>query len=312
MFFKDAFMLRKWNAVIVMIAAALVMSIGNAQCEDKNRGSVAAQDDAVRNVLMNLEKAVGAKNVDAISALFADDVHFIDQAGDELQGQKAIRQRFDTLFKTGSVPVIGIHPQSITFPADNVALVIGEVSRKVNQDHLPASRFSMVLIKKPGGWIIQESTETVIQAAQTANHLHELNWLIGQWSVNNADASAEMNVEWAPGKKFIISKSIIKKTGKSQETDNQVIGWDPQHNTIISWHFDSNGGFGHGIWSRRPDERTWTVNVVGVGADGSNNNATNIFSLKAADEFSWQSIHRSLDGTPVVDTEPFTIHRVKR
>jgi uncharacterized protein (TIGR02246 family) len=306
-------MLRNWKVGLVMLSVGLLgLTLGSAQCAEKNESTGAGQDDAVRTVLMGLESAVGERNVDKTSALFADDVQFIDQAGDEIQGQRALRQRFEELFKNPSAPVIGIHPQSITFLADNVALVVGEVSRKQDQDHLPASRFSMVLVKKGNSWLIRESTETSMQSAQTENRLQVLNWLIGKWSTGNSDASAEMTVEWVPSKKFITSKCVVRKSTKSPETDFQLIGWDPQRNAIISWHFDNNGGFGNGIWTKQPNEKTWTVDVSGVGADGSNTTASNVFKLQTADEFSWQSVHRSLDGAPVADTQPITVHRVKR
>lgn len=138
-----------------------------------------------------------------------------------------------------------------------------------------------------------------------------MEWLIGQWSTGKSDSSIQLNVEWAPGKKFITSKCILNKVGETPQIDTQVMGWDPQHNSIVSWHFDSNGGYGHGIWSKQSKDNTWTVDVAGVGADGSNTTASNTFSVKTPDEFIWQSVRRSLDGIAIADTEAITVHRAK-
>lgn len=312
-FRRGAPMLNAWKAGIVMLALGPAFATLSANSAETSKGSISAQqDDSVRSILIGLESAIASKNIDNVIALFAEDVHFIDQAGDEIRGRKALRERFDQRLSDASAPAVGIHPQSITFPADNVALIVGEVSRKHGQEDLPASRFSMLMVRKNNSWLINELQETTMLSAQAESHLQELNWLIGQWAVDKPDASGQLNFEWATGKKFITSKCTVNKNGKQPQVDSQVIGWDPQHNTIISWHFDSNGGFGSGTWKEQADENKWTVDVAGVGADGSNSIASNVFTVKSSDEFIWQSVHRSLDGVAVADSEPITVRRVKR
>ncbi len=278
--------------------------------ENIKSNSPEQQEMAVRNVLIALEKAFSSKGENA-SILFAENALHIDQAGDEIRGRAALQARFDEQLKT-STATIGIHPESITFPAENVALVVGDVSLKQEEKYLPTTRFSMVMVKTNGSWLINQVTETALQAAQMESQLQQLDWMIGNWSTDKSDSSADLKVEWSPqGKKFITSKYSLNKNGKSPQIDSHVIGWDPQRRSIVSWHFDSNGGFGTGIWSKQPNENTWTVQFTGVGGDGSNMGASNTFSQKSSDEFVWQSTHRSLDGVAVADTTPITVHRVK-
>ena len=333
-------MLKNWKTVVVLLSVSLAVPLFGTQCAEAKENSkapknskavktskasknsnaskasedsiVGDKDDAVRSVLIKLETAICSKNVESTAQLFADEISFIDQSGEETRGRAALRERFEQLFKQATATAIGIHPQSITFPAENVALIVGEVSRKHEKQDLPASRFSMVLAKKNNAWQINQMTETTMQASQTENRLQELNWLIGDWSADKTDVSARMNVEWAPSRKFITSKTTIKKGSAQPQVDTQVIGWDPQHNTIISWHFDSNGGFGSGTWNKVPNEDKWTVDVAGVGADGSNTTASNVFAQKTSDQFVWQSIHRSLDGAAIADSEAITVNRDKR
>ena len=300
-------MFKNWKAAVVLFALTLILPIHNAKSAEP-----IAKDDEVRSVLIKLEAAISSKKSADASSLFADDISFIDQAGDETRGRAALRERFEQISNLPNPSAVGIHPQSINFPANDVALVVGEVSRKHDNQNLPASRFSMVLAKKNNIWQINQMTETTMQVADHTNRLQELNWLIGEWSAEKSAASAHMVVEWAPSRKFITSKCTISKTGAQPQVDTQVIGWDPQRNSIISWHFDSNGGFGSGTWSKRPNENKWAADVAGVGADGSNTVASNVFTIKTPDEFVWQSIHRSLDGAAVADTEAITVHRDKR
>ncbi len=300
-------MFNNWKAGVVLLALTLILPMHSALSAEP-----VAKDDDVRSVLIKLEAAITSKKADDASSLFSDDISFIDQSGEETRGRAALRERFDQLSKQTTASAIGIHPQNITFPANDVALVVGEVSRKHENQNLPASRFSMVLAKKNNVWQINQMTETTMQTVETANRLQELNWLIGEWSAEKPDATAHMIVEWAPSRKFITSKCTIGRTGAQPQVDTQVIGWDPQRKTIISWHFDSNGGFGSGTWSKQPNENKWAADVAGVGADGSNTMASNVFTIKTPDEFVWQSVHRSLDGAAVADTEAITIHRDKR
>ena len=57
----------------------------------------------------------------------------------------------------------------------------------------------------------------------------------------------------------------------------QVIGWDPAAGTIRSWMFDSDGGFGEGIWSKK--DNSWIVKFSQVLPDGRKASATNIYTL---------------------------------
>lgn len=305
-------MIKNCTALLVMLALGLVFPCAAAELAGAPQKSVnIGRDDSVRTVLIGLQDAIKAKNLENATQFFAENIHFIDQAGEEVRGRKELRDRFDRLFKSSLSTGIGIHPQAISFLADSVALVVGEVSRKREQADSPASRFSMVLVRIDKRWLITEMTETTMLSLQTESHLQELNWLIGEWQADNTKGSAQMTVEWTPNKKFITSKCTLKKNGETPQIDSQVIGWDPRNNSIISWHFDSNGGFGNGTWSNQPNERAWTVDVEGVGADGSNTTASNVFTLKTPDEFLWQSVRRSLDGAGIADTETITVHRIK-
>jgi uncharacterized protein (TIGR02246 family) len=304
---------KHWIAGLTIVALVHMLPSFAAQpAAPAQKGGLVEPDDAVRMVLRSLESAIASKNIDSALAQFTDDGLFIDQAGDEIRGQAALHERFNQLLKVDPQPTIGIHPETITFPATNVALTVGEVSRKLGKHDSPVSRFTIVMLKRNNTWKISELTETAMHASQVESHLQDLSWLIGSWSSSKPDATAQLDVEWAPNKKFMTSKYSFKKPGVEQQIDTQMIGWDPQHDSIVSWHFDSNGGFGSGIWSKHPSEDQWTVQVAGVGADGSNTVVSNIFTLKTPDEFVWQSIHRSIDGITVADTEPITVHRVKR
>ncbi len=109
---------------------------------------------------------------------------------------------------------------------------------------------------------------------------------------------------------FLHLKYLIAKAGETPKIDTQVIGWDPNRDQIISWHFDSSGGFGYGRW--RKQDNKWIINAEGVEQSGWNSTATNVISSVDKNSFQWQSMRRTVDGLTFADTEPLTVKRVSQ
>lgn len=306
-----------WKSSLLLLALSLSFAASpgvqskSAQKNDtagKTESPADKQETDVRAVLIQIEGAVNAGDVARLMSLWSDDGIFIDTCGAQTIGRAALQERFAAAFKQTENRTFGLHPERISLPAGNVALVVGEVSRKSGKVDLPASRFSLVLVKKGDVWLVNEATEVAMQDTKAADHLRELEWLIGKWQVGEADSSAQLDVEWAPGRNFILSKCIIARKGSS-EVDSQVIGWDPRTKSIVSWHFDSNGGFGYGKWTR--DAAKWIVEFAGVSADGGDTRATNVFTEQSPGEFSWQSTEQSADGVALSDTPVRKVTRTK-
>jgi hypothetical protein len=132
--------------------------------------------------------------------------------------------------------------------------------------------------------------------------------MVGNWRVDKADSATKLEIEWGAGRNFLISKCIVTRNGASQ-IDTQIIGFDPRSESIVSWHFDHNGGFGHGKWSKSTEG--WQVDFAGVGADGSRTKASNIFVMKSPDEFSWHSIKQSVEDQALPDSDVLVLQKSK-
>ena len=74
----------------------------------------------------------------------------------------------------------------------------------------------------------------------------------------------------------------------------QIIGWDPSAETIRSWVFDSDGGFGEGLWSQH--DKAWHIQSTGTLPDGSKSSSTNILKYVDDNSFTWQSVNRIAGG----------------
>jgi hypothetical protein len=87
----------------------------------------------------------------------------------------------------------------------------------------------------------------------------------------------------------------------------QVIGWDESTKQIRSWVFDSDGGFGDGIWSRK--ENRWTIKSTGTLPDGGKSSAVQIMTQVDGDSFKWQSVNREVDGELLPNVDEVLIVR---
>lgn len=92
-------------------------------------------------------------------------------------------------------------------------------------------------------------------------------------------------------------------------TGAQYIAWDPSTSQIRSWSFESDGGFGEGIWTA--GNGTVSVQTKSTLADGKKLAATNVISRNGDGSISWQSTARTIDGKPLPDTEKVNLKRVR-
>src|SRR4051794_36937394 len=78
-----------------------------------------------------------------------------------------------------------------------------------------------------------------------------------------------------------------------------IIGWDPLHQEIRSWVFDSRGGFGEGFWSRSGNE--WVVEASGVLFDGRQASSRSTWKYQDHNAWEWRSTDREIDSKPMPD-----------
>jgi len=220
-------------------------------------------------------------------------------------GREAVRQVFATLFEEDAGATIDIDLQAIRQLRDDVAVVDG-VSRIAFTDAPPsASRFSAVVVRQDGGWVldsVRESTVPVEQLAgpQAARPLDALAWLVGSWEDASPGVTASMQCHWSPNRAFLVRHHLVTNdpapavrpqpgdtripgllpaAGDSVTRElTEIIGWDQGRREIRSWIFSSDGRTAEGSWSR--EGRTWTVRFDA----GDGDDCLHALVLKGPDE----------------------------
>src|SRR3954465_15517958 len=90
-------------------------------------------------------------------------------------------------------------------------------------------------------------------------NLKDLEWLVGSWKDEDEDVSIVFKTRWDTNKNFLVQKFNMTVYGAPEMEGVEIIGWDPIEKKIRSWIFDSDGGFGNGIWTK--ENNRWIVKV---------------------------------------------------
>ncbi len=247
----------------------------------------------------------------AVAAFWTADATYVDQDGGEHKGRAAIEKMYEKAFADNKGAKLAIHVTSLQQVTPDVVLEDGVTEVTPAGGGFPiAARFSAVLVKKEGEWYLQRVQETEAQPPSNADHLEDIEWLIGEWvGEDEKGESASATYEWAENDNFIESTFATTLDGIPVAGGTQWIGWDAVDKQIRSWSFYSGGGFGEAVWSK--DGNTWTLKVAARTAAGKKVTATNLVTKTDDDHMTWQVTKLTVDGKTVPDLTPVKLKRVK-
>jgi hypothetical protein len=138
------------------------------------------------------------------------------------------------------------------------------------------------------------SVDAVVDDANLVSPLEGLDWMVGEWVDQGEDATIVTECSWTNNHKFLKRSYQLKIDDEVTLEGYQIVGWDPLAGQIRSWTFDSDGGFGDGLWIQ--DGNRWLVKVSFVLPDGARASALNVYTYVDDDTILWQSIDREVAG----------------
>jgi uncharacterized protein (TIGR02246 family) len=242
--------------------------------------------------------------------LWADDAVYLNRdTGEPIEGRTAIAAMFADMFQTGEASQLNVTVHSVRLITPDVAIEDG-TAEIISADGAPAaSTYTAVHVKKDGAWYINSVRETDMPASQPQDHgeLSELEWLVGDWVDEADDATVHTSWKWAKNERFLVGNFNVSVGDRVEMEGTQVIGWDAVAGQIRSWVFDSEGGFGEGMWRRVGGD--WIVDATTTLSDGSQGSATNVYTPVDENTFVWKSVDRVIDGQPGEDIAPVPVHR---
>jgi uncharacterized protein (TIGR02246 family) len=247
----------------------------------------------------------------AVAAFWTPDATYVDQAGREYKGREAILQLYEKVFAARKGAKLTIHVTSAKQVSPDVALEDGVTEVTPAEGGLPTTaRFSAVLVKKDGEWYVQSVHDAVAHPPSNAEHLEDLEWLIGEWAGEaEKGESARATYDWAENQNFIVSSFATTVDGVPVVGGTQWIGWDAVEKQVRSWSFYSKGGFGEATWTKDGDK--WSLKTAARTADGKKVSATNVVTKADDDHMTWQVTRLTVDGESLPDPRPVRMKRVK-
>jgi len=263
---------------------------------------------AIQSVAAAFSRAYNAGDAHSAAALFTEDAEIVDENGGRLRGRPTIEHVFTSMFQARPGATLVVTPASYRFLGPDVALEEGRTRVKSAEGEPDSSRHYMVLFVKQGGrWMYSSVREQREPGIAHPARLNELDWLVGEWLDESRDSVVNASCHWTKDHHFLLREFTIQVRGKSAMTVSERIGWDPLTKQIKSWVFDSEGGYGQGLWSRNRDE--WIIKSTGVLPDGRTATATHVLTRLSPQSARWRSVERTVGDRVVPDHAEYTMVR---
>ena len=194
--------------------------------------------------------------------------------------------------------------ETIRFPSRNCAIEEG-LSCTTPSGTLPdSSYYRAVHVREDGKWRMALAREW----AAGKDRMADLEWLIGTWRGQAKDREMVISFARETNQPFFVGDFTSVAGGKTVPLGTMKIGVDPVSGQFRSWHFDPDGGNGHGLWLR--EGKRWVIDSHGVQGNGDETAAVNVLTRYGDDEVGWRSLDRMVGGRVQPDSEPIRLKRV--
>lgn len=254
------------------------------------------EEAAIHKAVASYVLAFNKADAKAVAAMWSPDAVYINPQRDErVVGREAIEKQMAETFAETKGIKLEATTTSIQFISPGVAVEHGLAKLSQADDTLEQSEYTAIYVKRDGQWLVDRLTEEeIVTPPSHYEQLKDLEWMVGRWVDQDDLATVVTECKWARNNNFLIRTFEVQILDRIDMSGMQVIGWDPAAKKIQSWVFDSDGGFGQGTWTKRDDR--WYVQQSGVLHDGRKSSAVNIFRKLDDNNFTLQSVNRTVDG----------------
>jgi len=258
--------------------------------------------------------AVNDKDADMAASYWSDNGEWIDVDGTRVRGRQAITTALADSFATDRANMtVALRNLTIRMISPTTAIEDGVAVISIPGEEDSEASYSVVHVKENGSWKINTVRETLTPSSPaTQSQLKALSWLVGDWVDQvEGDVSIETSCDWTEGNKALRRSFRITENGQVVKKGTQVILWDARLGKIRSWMFDSDGGFGNGIWQQQGPS-SWSIDAEFQLADGGVATATNVYSGISDTKFEFQSVNRTIDGVGLDDIPAIAVVKSKQ
>lgn len=269
----------------------------------------AADEEAIRQANESFAKAYAAGDAKSAAAHFTPDAEYVDELGNVFQGRAAIEETLTAFLAENPACKLEFNVDTIRFISPGVAVEDGSTAITLPDTQVSAeSRYTAVHVKTDGKWLSASVRDHAPKdRRQHRAQLEQLDWLLGDWVDEGDDSIVVFNCEYADNGNFLVRNFTILVAGQEAMAGTQRIGWDPLTGKLRTWIFDTEGGYGEGLWHRNGDD--WVLRLTGVTADGEPASSTSVYTFVNEHTMTWQSLDHEIAGVQLPDSEVVTIVR---
>ncbi len=269
--------------------------------------------EEVRSTIRDYVAALRKRDVASLVSHWSESGESIDlDSGESTKGRESIGRVFASLFEREVDADVRVDLTAVRPIRDDVAIVDGFSTLACAGERPARSRFSAVLAKQNGRWLLESVREAAMPVsghADIVKPLSRLRWLLGHWeSTGRGDQASSTHCFWSARNAYLVRSHVVSdaasagkeegdkvvsyETPAGREGDREIteiIGWDPVTKSTRSWIFCSDGGFAEGTWSHDRDEHGGdriVILVDGTLGDGSPASGTLRITRLGPDEVS--------------------------
>jgi uncharacterized protein (TIGR02246 family) len=271
-----------------------------------NAPQVRAEDgEAIRALTNSFVQAYNKGDSKALASMFKEDAEIVDVDGTRNQGREVIAKLFAETFAENPGMTIAVASENLRFLGAESAKEEGHTTITPKTGARTVRRYTVLYAKRDGRWLydsVREDTEPLVSPHE---RLKEIEWLVGDWIDESADADVRVNCKWSEDGNYLLRDVSVKRHGKAVMKVSQRIGWDPLTKQFKSWEFDSDGGYGEALWAL--DGKRWVIKQSGVLPDGRTASATRILVQENPHRVSWVSTQEVVGGESVPDSDVYVM-----
>lgn len=269
-------------------------------------------DEAIiHSIVQSYQEAYNQQNASKMTAQWAVDASYINPVTREsAEGKEAIERLFKEKFAQGTKKHLEITIKSLEFPTPTEAIEHGLMKVTIEDQPTQQIAYKTEYIKENGKWFIEAIDEIELQEPPSNfEQLKDLAWLVGKWKDSDDNIDILFDNQWDKNKNFIIQHFEMKILGQDNIEGKQIIGWDPMKDVIHSWVFDSDGGFGEGVWEKV--NNSWYASMHFTLSDGRPASSINIYTPIDDHSYTFASVEREVDGEILPDMNPVTVDKIE-
>jgi uncharacterized protein (TIGR02246 family) len=264
--------------------------------------------EAIRQASEDFVLAFNKQDAKGVAACWTQDGDYVDETGQMFSGRAAIEDVYTGFFSEHSGTKMRIAVDAIRLLNDRTAIEDGRAFLEPAPDGPPAtSKYTVVHVKEDGKWLMSTVRDVRVETPSSYPRLQGLEWLVGSWSAEEHGAKTDVVCRWVADKSFLQCTYSVMRPDQTTTSGIQLIGWNSQRGQLQSWDFTSGGGHAVGVWT--PVENGWTVETIGVLADGTSTRAVNLLTRIDDNAYAWQSTDRMAGQVALADIDEIVLKR---